>query len=134
MGLYFMRINHEVSIDERVIVTNLFGDITFSDTLECFEFVDNFLTEHDFAMVHWVINAKRINMSYSNIISVIEATNAKLSGTGGDDRVIPLLVVDDRVYDYLNNEFKNRYIWAKFPKFNTANQATAFLDVISPRH
>ncbi len=126
-----MAIEHDLSETDATITTTLSGTVTYSGLMSCFQAVDKYLADTQFPMVFWVIDAKNIQMSYSNMIQVIEATSDNLSGTGGDPRVIPLLVVDDYVYDYLRSEMENRYVWTRFPNFETVDEAISFIQYIN---
>lgn len=126
-----MPIEHHLSKTDAVITSTLSGTVTCSGIMTCFQTVDKYLTDTQFPMVFWIIDAKNMQMSYSDMIQVIEATSKNLSGTGDDSRVIPLLVVDDYVYEYLRSEMENRYNWTQFPNFDTVDEAISFIQYIN---
>jgi len=126
-----MAIKHHLSETDATITSILSGTVTYSGLMTCFQIVDKYLTDTQFPMVFWVIDAKNIQMSYGDMIQVIEATSDNLSGTGGDPRVIPLLVVDDYVYEYLRSEMENRYNWTQFPNFESVDEAISFIQYIN---
>lgn len=123
-------IKHQLLDDDSIIVTTLSGNVSFSDCEDCFNIVDDFLVKNEFAMVYWVVDAKDSFMTYGNFIKFIEATNNGLLAMA-DARITPLFVTTDESHDYLLAEFKNRYNWTKFPKFDTVDDAVSFAQYIS---
>lgn len=126
-----MGIRHDYSDVYPIITTTLKSTTTFADVLLCFQTVDNYLTETQNSMVYWVIDAKLIQVSYGDTIQIIEATSEGVVGSGGDARVIPLMVMDDHIYEYLLEELENRYIWMQFPNFQTVDEAISFVQYIN---
>lgn len=129
-----MAVEHQSFSDVPLIISKLSGKLSFSDAMDCFKTVDSYLDIYDFSMVHWVLDAKKVEISYSDLVQIIEATNDGMLGTGGDMRVIPLMVIDERAYHYLTEELKNRYHWATYPNFDTADQAVSFSKYINLLH
>lgn len=130
-GVAPMIIEHQQSNTDPIIATTLAGDITFADASACFQVVDKYLSDNDLPMVYWIIDAKKMRASYSNLIQIVEATSGCVLGSGGDPRVIPIMVADKHVSQFLHSELENRYVWTDFPTFDTVADAWLFVQYIS---
>ena len=125
-----MSIQHYMPENEPVLLSILEGDIDVNEVQELFAFVDELITERDLPMLYWIGDSRAVNATHEIMLKSIEITMSGTKGSGGDDRVIPLMVMDEKLYDYFTGEFQNRYSWTKFPVFKSTFEAFEFVQYL----
>lgn len=129
-----MGIQHYMPENEPVLISILYGSLKAEDVAELFTYVDNMITKKNLPYLYWIGDSKAVDASRNTILQSIESTVLGDKGTGGDIRIIPILVMDEELHHFFVGELRNRYDWANFPVFSNIFDAYSFVQFIQCLH
>jgi len=121
-----MPVGHKLFETHPIILTVMSGEINFQDVRSYCAVIDNYLRQHKLSKVYWIVDAWNITFSRDTIIQTAEATKNALPGSGGDPRVVPLVIMPQERYAYVEDELKNRHFTLQYPLFHTIHDAYSF--------
>lgn len=121
-----MNIEHELSENYPIIISTISGQINFQNVLSICDKVDNYLRSHRLSKVYWVLDVADVIITYDIAIQMAEATARGLPGSGGDPRVVPLIVMPEERYAFIESEMENRHFRMPFPLFHERGDAYTF--------
>lgn len=125
-----MGIQHYMPENEPILISILYDSLDIVDVKELFTYVDQMITKRNLSYLYWIGDSKAVDASRETILKAIESTIIGKKGTGGDIRIIPLLVMDEDLHQFFIGEFRNRYDWANFPAFTNVYEAYTFVQFI----
>lgn len=126
-----MACGHKLMDDYPIVVTVLNGRIEIEEVRSNCEVVDNYLTERELSKVYWILDAATIDFSREAAIYMAEITQKALPGSGGDPRVVPLVIMPVEHYAHVEDELKNRHFTMRYPLFHTMYEALEFAFCLS---
>lgn len=121
-----MSIEHKLFDNRSIIISTISGQIDLQDVLSICKVVDGYLTNRGLSKVYWVMDVADVIFSHETAIQMAEETAKGLPGSGGDPRVVPLIIMPEERYAYVENEMENRHFSMPFPLFHTLNDAYTF--------
>ena len=121
-----MQVGHKVHEIYPIIITIMSGVVSYEDILSNCAFVDNYLTTNRLSKVYWIQDAVSITFSRNTNIQIAEVTANGLPGSGGDPRVVPLVIMPHERFAPVEHELKNRHTPLHYPVFDTMHDAYTF--------
>lgn len=122
---------HKIVGDYPIIVSVLNGTIETENILMGCQFIDRYLTKNELHKVYWIMDAATIDFSRSTAINIAEVTQDSVLGSGGDPRVVPLVIMPIETYAPIADELKNRLFRSDYPRFQNIYEALSFAIYLS---